>query len=66
MTSAEILALLDGLRERGVTRASFHPDGGLAQVEFAQVVLVPEGGLAPDDEEPIETAWDRVQRGDVS
>lgn len=29
------LAMLDALREKGVTRATFHADGSLASVEFA-------------------------------
>lgn len=31
------LKLLDDLRERGVTRATFHADGELASVEFGPI-----------------------------
>lgn len=38
------LQLLDSLRERGVSRATFHPDGSIASVEF--------GPIASDSDEP--------------
>lgn len=39
--------MIDDLRERGVTRATFHPDGSLASVEYGH--LAPTGDTQHED-----------------
>jgi hypothetical protein len=39
---------LEELRGKGVTRASFHPDGSLASVEFGPLASSPEDATQPE------------------
>ncbi len=65
MSVSETLALVAGLRDLGVSKAKFGPDGQIASVAFGFPVLV--GAEESDESEPTETPWDRVLRGgDVS
>lgn len=40
-----VLEMLDALKERGVTRATFHPDGSLASVEYGPSASVSAGDI---------------------